>query len=85
MPVLLFVTQLVTATLSQIEWNKLVNIQFELLEDLQVLSEQWVTSNGTTIDPALRSKVSVEGTALTNAAAASQNAFVRNTAAACAW
>ncbi|KAB5588874.1 Transmembrane protein [Ceratobasidium theobromae] len=85
MPVLLFVTQLVTATLSQVEWNKLVNIQFELLEDLQVLSEQWVASNGTTIDPALRSKVSVEGTALTNAAAASQNAFVRNTAAACAW
>lgn len=85
MPLLLIITQFVTASLSQIAWSKLVNIQFDLIESLGVLSSQWIASNGTTIDQTLRKQVSTGGNEFMSAAAVSQDAFVRNAWAACTW
>ncbi|CAE6535042.1 unnamed protein product [Rhizoctonia solani] len=85
MPTLLAVTQVITASLSHISWSKLVNLQFDLIEDLWTLSAQWLASNGTSIDADLRQQVSMDGNALMAASADSRSAFVRNTWAATAW
>ncbi|KAH7337649.1 hypothetical protein B0J17DRAFT_707006 [Rhizoctonia solani] len=85
MPALLAVTQVITATLSHIAWSKVVNLQFDLVENLWRLSSQWLASNGTGIDPILRQKVSVGGNDLISALAESRSAFVRNASASGAW
>jgi hypothetical protein len=78
MPVLLFVTQITTSTLSQIAWGKFVNLQFDLLENLATLSDQWVVSNGTSVDSVLRGLVSAEGSQFLATMARSETAFVRS-------
>lgn len=78
MPVLLFVTQITTSVLSQIAWSKFVNLQFDLLENLATLSDQWVASNGASVDSVLRRLVSVESGQFFAAAAGSKTAFVRS-------
>ncbi|CAE6433593.1 unnamed protein product [Rhizoctonia solani] len=85
MPALLAVTQAITASLSHIAWSKVVNLQFDLVENLWILSSQWLASDGTSIDPILRQKVSMNGNELLSASAVSRSAFVRNAAASGAW
>ncbi|CAE6432848.1 unnamed protein product [Rhizoctonia solani] len=85
MPALLTITQVVTASLSQIAWSKSVNLQFDLVENLWTLSSQWLASNGTSVDPDLRQQVSTDGHNLMNTIAESRRAFSRNAGAAAAW
>ncbi|CAE6478680.1 unnamed protein product [Rhizoctonia solani] len=85
MPALLTLTQVITASLSQVAWSKAVNLQFDLIENLWVLSSQWIASNGTSIDANLRQQVSVDGTSMMSALTDSRKAFVRNAWASAAW
>ncbi|CEL54891.1 hypothetical protein RSOLAG1IB_07383 [Rhizoctonia solani AG-1 IB] len=85
MPALLTVTQIVTASLSQSAWSKAVNLQFDLVNDLWTLSDQWLATNGESVDSRLRQEVSVGGNVLMKAFMDSRSAFVRNAWAAAAW
>ncbi|KAL5639712.1 hypothetical protein ACGC1H_006336 [Rhizoctonia solani] len=85
MPALLCITQIITASLSQVTWSKAVNLQFDLIENLWTLSSQWIASDGTSVDASLRQQVSVDGTSMMSALGDSRNAFVRNAWAAAAW
>ncbi|KAJ1301089.1 hypothetical protein OPQ81_003507 [Rhizoctonia solani] len=85
MPALLTVTQIITASLSQIAWSKAINLQFDLIEDLWALSGQWLASGGRNVDSSLRQQVSVDGNNLMSALSETRGAFVRNASAAAAW
>ncbi|KAH7337650.1 hypothetical protein B0J17DRAFT_663728 [Rhizoctonia solani] len=85
MPVLLTITQVITASLSQFAWSKAINLQFDLVENLWRLSSQWLASNGASIDSSLRQKASADGNEMMSALNESRSAFVRNAWAAAAW
>ncbi|KAL5639691.1 hypothetical protein ACGC1H_006327 [Rhizoctonia solani] len=85
MPALLTITQTITASLSQVVWSKTVNLQFDLVDNLRILSNQWIASNGASVDAGLRQRVSVDGNNLLSAMAESRSAFSRNAGAAAAW
>lgn len=85
LPVVLYVVQITTSTISQLAWSKLINMQFDLVEDLMVLSEEWVASNGTSVDSVLRRAVSADGTKLLATSAESKAAFVVNAWVMAAW
>ncbi|KDN39814.1 hypothetical protein RSAG8_08606, partial [Rhizoctonia solani AG-8 WAC10335] len=85
MPALLTITQVITASLSQVAWSRAVNLQFDLIENLWVLSGQWLGSNGAIINASLRQQITVDGVGLMSALTDSRSAFVRNAWAAAAW
>lgn len=82
---MLYVVQITTSTISQLAWSKLINMQFDLVEDLMVLSGEWVASNGTSVDSVLRRAVSADGTKLLATSAESKAAFVVNAWVMAAW
>ncbi|KAJ1301096.1 hypothetical protein OPQ81_003513 [Rhizoctonia solani] len=82
LPFVLFVAQIVTSALSQSAWRDVLLLEFDIVDNLRVLSQQWETGQ---IDQSLWNRTLILSEPLAEKILNSREAFVRNAVTSGAW